>query len=158
MRKKPLPRRPIQNGFTDVRRSAEHGFTLVELMVVIAILALLAAIVAINVIPFGEKAKTQKAKTDIAAIQQALELYKLQLNTYPSTTDGLKALVSPPSDLSDPSSYQRGGYIKKLPDDPWGRPYLYSSPGQHGDFDVWTYGADGKEGGEGADADVGSWQ
>jgi general secretion pathway protein G len=140
------------------RRPVQNGFTLVELMVVIAILALLAAIVAINVIPFGEKAKSQKAKTDIASIEQALELYKLQLDTYPSTSDGLKSLVSPPAGLPDASRYQKGGYIKKLPDDPWGRPYLYAAPGEHGDFDVWTYGADGKEGGEGPDADVGSWQ
>ena len=137
---------------------SEQGFTLVELMVVIVILGLLAAIVAINVIPFGERAKAQKAKTDIAAIDSALELYKLQLDRYPSTAEGLQALVTPPSDLPDPSRYQNGGYIKKLPADPWGRPYHYESPGQHGEADVWTYGADGKEGGQGADADIGSWQ
>ena len=137
---------------------SEQGFTLVELMVVIVILGLLAAIVAINVIPFGERAKAQKAKTDIAAIDSALELYKLQLDRYPSTSEGLQALVTPPSDLADPSRYQKGGYIKKLPADPWGRPYHYESPGQHGEADVWSYGADGKEGGEGADADIGSWQ
>ena len=140
------------------KKQSEHGFTLVELMVVIVILGLLAAIVAINVIPFGERAKAQKAKTDIAAIDSALELYKLQLDRYPSTSEGLQALVTPPSDLADPSRYQKGGYIKKLPADPWGRPYHYESPGQHGEADVWSYGADGKEGGEGADADIGSWQ
>lgn len=142
-----------------VRRpdASEEGFTLVELMVVIVIIGLLAAIVAFNVIPMGDKARVQKAKSDISTIEQALELYKLDNLHYPSTTDGLTALVSPPSS-AEASSYQKGGYIKKLPNDPWGRPYLYASPGQHSDADVWTNGADGKPGGTGADADIGSWQ
>lgn len=139
------------------RRAAEQGFTLVELMVVIVILGLLATIVAINVIPSGEKAKVIKAKTDIATIEGALDNYKLQNDVYPTTSQGLEALVSAPAG-ADPAKYQRGGYIKKLPNDPWGRPYLYASPGQHGDADIWTLGADNKEGGEGADADIGSWQ
>lgn len=150
-------RRSAEHGFTALRRSAEHGFTLVELMVVIVILGLLATIVALNVIPSGEKAKVTKAKVDISTIEGALETYKLQNDVYPSTSQGLQALVSAPPG-ADPSKYQRGGYIKRLPNDPWGRPYLYASPGQHGDADIWTLGADNKEGGEGADADVGSWQ
>ena len=140
-----------------LRRSAERGFTLVELMVVIVILGLLATIVVINVMPAGEKGKITKAKVDISTIEGALETYKLQNDVYPSTSQGLQALVSPPVG-ADASKYQRGGYIKKLPNDPWGRPYLYASPGQHGEADVWTLGADGKEGGEGGDADIGSWQ
>lgn len=140
------------------RRRGEEGFTLVELMVVIVIVGLLATIVAFNVIPLGDQGKVTKAKADIATIDDALELYKLQNNNYPGTSDGLAALLSPPADLADPSRYQKGGYIKKLPKDPWGRAYLYAAPGQHGAFDVWTYGADGKEGGEGPDADIGSWQ
>ena len=142
---------------TDARRE-EEGFTLVELMVVIVIVGLLATIVVINVIPLGDQGRIPKAKSDISTIEGALELYKLQNNNYPGTTDGLGALLSPPADLADPSRYQKGGYIKKLPKDPWGRDYLYASPGQHGAFDVWSYGADGNEGGEGADADIGSWQ
>ena len=142
----------------DRRRDDEDGFTLVELMVVIVILGLLAAIVAINVIPFGDRARVTKAKADIDAITTGLESYRLAIGTYPSTSDGLQALVTQPAGLSDPSAYQKGGYIKKLPKDPWQHPYLYSSPGQHGPFDVWSLGADGKEGGEGADADIGSWQ
>ncbi|WCM29824.1 type II secretion system major pseudopilin GspG [Sphingomonas sp. QA11] len=126
-------------------------------MVVIVILGLLATIVAINVIPSGEKAKVIKAKTDISTIEGALDNYKLQNDVYPTTAQGLQALVTAP-DGADPAKYQRGGYIKRLPNDPWGRPYLYASPGQHGDADVWTLGADNKEGGEGADADIGSWQ
>ena len=139
------------------RSPDEEGFTLVELMVVIVIIGLLAAIVAFNVLPMGDKARIEKAKSDISTIEQALEMYKLQNMRYPSTSEGLQALVTPPSS-ADPSHYQAGGYIKKLPNDPWGRPYQYASPGQHSEADVWSYGADGKEGGEGTDADIGSWQ
>ena len=139
-------------------RSSEQGFTLIELMVVIVILGLLAAIVTYNVLPLGDKGKITKAKADIAQIEGGLELYKLQNMSFPNTSQGLNALVSAPAGLADPSRYQRGGYLKKLPDDPWGRPYLYASPGAHGEADVWTFGADGKEGGQGIDADIGSWQ
>ncbi len=138
-------------------RKDESGFTLVELMVVIVILGLLATIVAFNVIPLGDKGKITAAKADIAQIDSALDVYKLQNDAYPSTADGLQALVSPPAD-ADASKYQRGGYIRKLPLDPWGKPYLYAAPGQHGEVDVWTLGADHKEGGEGVNADIGSWQ
>jgi len=150
--------RARQNGFTPLRRSAENGFTLVELMVVIVILGLLATIVALNVLPSGDRARVEKAKADIAIIEDGLELYKLQNLNYPGTADGLTALITAPASLTDPSRYQKGGYIKKLPKDPWGRDYLYSSPGTHGQIDIWSYGADGREGGEGVDADIGSWQ
>jgi general secretion pathway protein G len=140
------------------RRRREAGFTLVELMVVVVIIGLLATIVALNVLPSGDTARIQKAKADIATIEQGLELYKLQNVNYPTTAQGLQALVSAPSGLADPSRYQAGGYLKKLPDDPWGRPYLYAAPGKNSASDVWTNGADGKEGGEGIDADIGSWQ
>jgi general secretion pathway protein G len=156
--KKIIEKRRREEGFTPMRRSAEHGFTLVELMVVIVILGLLATIVAINVIPQGERAKSEKAKADIATIESGLELYKLNMSIYPTTSEGLAALVTPPAGLANPSSYQKGGFIKKLPNDPWGRPYLYASPGTHGAADIWTLGADGKDGGEGVDADIGSWQ
>ena len=139
------------------RRRREEGFTLVELMVVIVIIGLLATIVALNVLPSGDKARVEKARADIATIENGLELYRLQMSTYPTTAQGLQALVAAPAG-ADAARYQRGGYVKKLPDDPWGRAYLYASPGRHGEADVWSYGADGKEGGEGIDADIGSWQ
>lgn len=148
----PLDRTPVR------KRRREDGFTLVELMVVIVIIGLLATIVAINVLPSGDTARIQKAKADIAVIEDSLELYRLQNLGYPTTTQGLAALQTAPAGLADPSRYQAGGYLKRLPDDPWGRPYLYASPGSHGAADVWTLGADGKDGGEGVDADIGSWQ
>ncbi|MBM6578365.1 type II secretion system major pseudopilin GspG [Microvirga sp. SRT01] len=141
----------------DKKPPKRNGFTLVELMVVIVIIGLLATIVALNVLPSGDTARIQKAKADIAQIEGGLELYRLQMSVFPTTAQGLNALVSAPSGV-DASRYQQGGYIKRLPDDPWGKPYLYASPGQHGEADVWTYGADGKEGGEGINADIGSWQ
>lgn len=139
------------------RRKDEQGFTLVELMVVIVILGILATIVAINVIPFGDRARTTRAQSDISTIETALQTYNLQNGQYPTTQQGLQALVAAPEG-ADPAKYQRGGYIKKLPVDPWNRPYLYASPGTHGETDIWTLGADNKEGGEGGNADVTSWQ
>jgi general secretion pathway protein G len=139
------------------KRRNEDGFTLIELMVVIVILAILTTIVAINVMPSGQKAKITAAKADISQLEGALNLYKLNYDSYPTTAQGLQALVTAPAGV-DASKYQKGGYIQKLPPDPWGRPYFYASPGQHGEADIWTLGADGKEGGEGADADIGSWQ
>lgn len=138
-------------------RRREGGFTLVELMVVIVIIGLLATIVVLNVLPSGDRARVEKARADIETIDQALELYKLHNFNYPTTTDGLNALLAPPASLTDPSRYQKGGYIKKLPKDPWGRDYLYAAPGQHGAYDIYTLGADGKQGGEGPDADIGNW-
>lgn len=139
------------------KRRKRNGFTLVELMVVIVIIGLLATIVALNVLPSGDTARIQKAKADIATIEQGLEMYRLQQGSYPTTSQGLQALVSAPAGV-DASRYQAGGYIKRLPEDPWNRAYLYASPGQHGAADVWTLGADGKDGGEGINADIGSWQ
>jgi general secretion pathway protein G len=127
-------------------------------MVVIVIIGLLATIVALNVLPSGDRARVEKAKADIATIEDALELFKLQNFNYPTTSQGLAALSTAPAGLTDPTRYQAGGYLKRLPNDPWGRPYLYASPGQHGAADIWTYGADGKEGGTEIDADITSWQ
>src|SRR3546814_3358837 len=126
------------------RRSAEHGFTLVELMVVIVIIGLLATIVAINVIPATDTARVEKAKADIATIEQALEQYRLDNLSYPAGTEGLQALMSPPPSLTQPQRYRRGGYIKKLPADPWGRAYLYSVPGRKGAFDISSLGEIGR--------------
>lgn len=126
-------------------RKNEDGFTLVELMVVLVILGLLATVVIINVLPAQDKALVTKAKADVALLDQGLEMYKLNNLTYPSASEGLQALVAK-------------GVIKKLPQDPWGRPYRYVMPGQHGPVDVYSLGADGAEGGEGDNADIGNWQ
>ncbi len=132
----------------------ESGFTLVELMVVIVIIGLLATIVAINVIPATDTARVEKAKADIATIEQALEQYRLDNLTYPSAADGLQALINPPATLAQPQRYRRGGYIKKLPNDPWGRAYSYTVPGKKGAFDIGSLGADGQPGGESENADI----
>jgi len=147
-------RRSAEHGFTPVRRSAEHGFTLVELMVVIVIIGLLATIVAINVIPATDTARIEKAKADISTIEQALEQYRLDNLTYPAGSDGLQALLSPPASLAQPQRYRRGGYIKKLPQDPWGRAYVYTVPGRKGAFDISSLGADGQPGGDQENADI----
>lgn len=126
-------------------REDEDGFTLVELMVVLVILGLLATVVIINVLPSQDRAMVQKAKTDVALLDQGLEMYKLNNLAYPSGAEGLQALVAK-------------GVIKKLPQDPWNRPYRYVNPGQHGPVDIYSLGADGTEGGDGDNADIGNWQ
>ncbi len=139
-----LQPRSAVNGFTSPTRSAVNGFTLVELMVVLVIIGLLATVVIINVLPAQDKALVTKAKADVSLLDQGLEMYKLNALTYPNGGEGLQALVAK-------------GVIKKLPTDPWGRPYQYAAPGQHGPADVWSMGADGAPGGEGENADIGNW-
>lgn len=135
------------------------GFTLVELMVVIVIIGLLATVVAINVLPSQDKAMVGKARADIAVLEQAIETYRLDNLTFPDDAQGLQALVSPPAGLARPERYRQGGYVRRLPEDPWGNPYQYRRNSAHGgQFDVWSMGADGREGGEGDDADLGNWQ
>ncbi len=143
---------------TQDRRRHEAGFTLVELMVVIVIIGLLATVVVINVLPAQDRAMTEKAKADIALIEQALDMYRLDNLSYPRAEQGLAALVQPPAGLAQPTRYRAGGYLKRLPDDPWGAPYQYAFPGRHGAVDVYSFGADGREGGEGNDADIGNWK
>ncbi len=144
-----------------VRKTAEArrkraGFTLVELMVVIVIIGLLATVVAINVLPSQDKAMVGKARADIAVLEQAIETYRLDNMTFP---DNLQALVAAPAGLARPERYRQGGYVRRLPEDPWGNPYQYRRPGADGrQFDVFSLGADGREGGEGNDADLGNWQ
>jgi general secretion pathway protein G len=127
-----------------------NGFTLVEMMVTLFILALLTTIVAINVLPNQDKAMVQKAKADIAVLGQAMETYRLDNLTYPDAGAGLQALVTPPST----TGARTEGYIKKLPNDPWNRPYQYSNPGRNGAFDIYSLGADGAPGGENDNADI----
>ena len=135
---------------TDKTRA--NGFTLVELMVVIFIIGLLTTIVVINVLPNQDRAMVQKAKADISVLSQAMETYRLDNLTYPLAGDGLQALVTPPASAS--GGTRTAGYIKKLPNDPWGRPYQYANPGRNGDFDVYSLGADGAPGGENDNADI----
>ena len=127
-----------------------NGFTLVEMMVTLFILALLTTVVAINVLPNQDKAMVQKAKADIAVLGQALETYRLDNLTYPDAGAGLQALVTPPAT----GGARTEGYIKKLPNDPWNRPYQYSNPGRTGAFDIYSLGADGAPGGENDNADI----
>jgi general secretion pathway protein G len=135
-----------------------RGFTLIEILVVVVILGILAAIVVPKVMEHPGEARQVRAKQDIQAIATALNMYKLDNFTYPSTEQGLDALVSKPSGAPDAPKWRKGGYLDKAPKDPWGRPYLYLHPGSHGDIDVFSYGADGKPGGDGEDADVGNWE
>lgn len=147
-----------QRDITQQRRR-RAGFTLVELMVVIVIIGLLATVVAINVLPSQGKAMSGKARADIAVLEQAIETYRLDNLTFPDDAQGLQALVSPPVGLARPERYRQGGYVRRLPEDPWGNPYQYRRNSAHGgQFDVWSMGADGREGGEGDDADLGNWQ
>lgn len=144
---------------TQTQRRRRAGFTLVELMVVIVIIGLLATVVAINVLPAQGKAMVGKARADISTLEQAIETYRLDNLTFPDNAQGLQALVAAPPGLSQPERYREGGYVRRLPKDPWGQDYQYRRPSTHGgQFDVFSWGADGKEGGEGEDADLGNWQ
>ena len=137
------------------KRKKRNGVTLVELMVVIFILGLLTTIVVINVLPSQDRAMVQKARADIATLGQALEMYRLDNLGYPTSSDGLQALIAPPASLWTTARYRQGGYIKKLPDDPWGRPYQYDNPGRQGPgYDLYSLGADGAPGGEDDNADI----
>ena len=143
------PSRPTPGG----RRAA--GFTLIEVMVVIVILGVLAALVVPRVMSRPDEARAVAARQDIASIMQALKLYRLDNQRYPSTEQGLQALVTRPS--SGPAAANWKSYLDRMPVDPWGRPYQYLNPGLKGEIDVFSLGADGQPGGEGSDADIGSW-
>ncbi|HYA31508.1 MAG TPA: type II secretion system major pseudopilin GspG [Thermodesulfovibrionales bacterium] len=135
------------------------GFTLLEIIVVVFILSLLAAIVAPKIIGRTDDARIAEAKVQIRNLETALKLFKMDNGFYPDTQQGLQSLVEKPAGGHVPENYREGGYLeqKKIPLDPWGNPYIYVSPGLHGDYDLLSYGADGKEGGEGKDADITSW-
>jgi general secretion pathway protein G len=133
------------------------GFTLIELMVVLVILGVLAAMIAPKIMDRPDEARIVAARQDIATIIQALKMYRLDNIRYPTTEQGLQALVSKPAIAPIPENWKSGGYLEKLPKDPWGNAYVYLNPGRHGDIDVISLGADGESGGEGKDADIGSW-
>ena len=134
-----------------------HGFTLLEVVVVVAILAILAAVVVPQFLDRPGEARQVRAKQDIAAVVTALNLYRLDNYRYPSTDQGLEALVNKPAGSPPADNWRSGGYLQRLPVDPWGQPYRYLNPGRHGDVDVYSLGADARAGGEGEDADVGNW-
>lgn len=140
------------------RTQGERGFSLVEILVVLVIMGLLISIVAPTVLNTADDARVQKAQADFKAIETALKIYRLDNYVYPTTEQGLEALVSESSLDPQPRNFKRGGYLGELPLDPWGRPYLYLSPGENGEVDIYSYGADGIPGGEGQNADVGNWR
>ena len=138
--------------------SSRSGFTLIEIMVVIIILGILVGLIVPRFMEKPEKARIVKAQMQIESISAALKEYKLDSGDYPTTEQGLEALVEKPSIGKIPRKYPEKGYLAKIPKDPWGNDYVYISPGEHGDFDLISYGADGEEGGEGKNADVQSWE
>lgn len=139
--------------------SNNKGFTLLEIIVVVFILSLLAAIVAPRIIGRTDDARIAEGKVQIKNFETALKLFKLDNGFYPATEQGLASLVEKPTVGQIPQKYREGGYLeqRRIPADPWGNPYIYISPGLYGDFDIISYGADGKEGGEGKDADIKNW-
>ena len=139
-----------------LRRAVQAGFTLIELMVVLVIIGVLAALIVPNVLERADDAKVTAARTDVSNVMQALKLYRLDNNRYPTTEQGLQALITKPA--SEPMPQNWKPYLEKLPNDPWGHPYQYLNPGVKGEVDVMSYGADGQPGGEGKNADIGSWQ
>jgi general secretion pathway protein G len=132
----------------------QQGFTLLEIMVVIVILGVLSAMIVPNLLGNKEKADQQKVVSDIIALENSLDMYKLDNSRYPTTDQGLEALISKPSGSPEPRNYREDGYLKRLPTDPWGNPYLLTSPGEKGNIDIFSVGPDGEEG---TDDDIGNW-
>ncbi|BAU56581.1 general secretion pathway protein G [Halorhodospira halochloris] len=137
-------------------RRSHSGFTLIEIMVVVVILGILAGIVVPRIMDRPDSARVEAAKQDIRSIESALNLYRLDNNHYPSTDQGLEALVEEPTGSPEPRNWQ--GYLDRVPTDPWGNEYQYLNPGEHGDIDIYSLGADGEPGGEGVDAEIGNWE
>lgn len=139
------------------KSNRQRGFTLIEIMVVVVILGILASVVVPRIMDRPDTARITKARLDIQALESALNQYRLDNFVYPSTEQGLEALIEKPSGDPEPTNWNKGGYLKSLPKDPWNRPYLYLSPGEKGEFDLYSLGADGQSGGEDAGADIGNW-
>lgn len=150
------PQSSKPSSFSSTRQRAVRGFTLIEIMVVLVIIGVLAALIAPNVLDRASDAKVTAARTDVNNLTQALKLYKLDNQRYPSTEQGLDALVRKPTVGNLPPNWKP--YLDKLPRDPWAQPYQYMNPGVRGEIDIFSFGADGKAGGEGHDAEIGSWQ
>ena len=147
---------PRGDTMTRRTRAAQSGFTLIEIIVVVVIIGLLAAVVTQTLSGRTDDARIAKARQDIQAMETALTLFKLDNFRYPTNEQGLRALVEKPAD-PEIRNWKEGGYVKRLSKDPWGRDYLYENPGTHGEFDIYTLGADGQAGGEKANADIGNW-
>jgi general secretion pathway protein G len=137
--------------------SRHSGFTLIEIMVVVVIMGVLAALLVPRLMGRTDDARILAAKQDIATLMQALKLYRLDNQRYPTTEQGLQALIARPTNGPQPANWKTGGYIDRLNKDPWGNPYQYASPGTRSEVDIFSYGADGQPGGTGNDADIGSW-
>ena len=146
----------VRPALSTARRSVQRGFTLIELMVVLVIIGVLAALIVPNVLDRADDARVTAARTDITNLGQALKLYRLDNQRYPTAEQGLRALIAKPTTNPNPGTWKP--YLEKLPNDPWGRPYQYLNPGIKGEIDIMSFGADGQSGGEGKDADIGSWQ
>jgi general secretion pathway protein G len=144
------------NSLNKHSRTLQRGFTLIELMVVLVIIGVLAALIVPNVLDRADDARVTAARTDVSNLMQALKMYRLDNQRYPTAEQGLSALVVKPASNPVPPNWR--SYLDKLPADPWNQPYQYINPGVHGEVDVLSFGADGKAGGDGRDADVGSWQ
>jgi len=138
-------------------RRRQRGVTMIELLVVLTILAMISALVIVNVLPERDRAAAKKARIDIGTIENALDQYRLDMFNYPTTEQGLAALVVAPAGDPHADQFRPGGYLRKIPVDPWGKPYQYRSPGEHGPIDVFSLGADGQPGGEGINADIVNW-
>lgn len=137
---------------------SEAGFTLIEIMVVIAIIGILATLIVPKIMGRPDEARAIAAKHDVGTIVQSLKLYRLDVGRYPTTEQGIKSLVEKPTSEPMPQNWKAGGYLDTMPKDPWGNAYQYSNPGTKAEIDVFSYGADGKPGGTGADAEIGNWQ
>ena len=138
-------------------KTRQRGFTLIEIMVVVVIIGILGALVVPKLLGRTGESRVAAARVDISTLMSALKLYKLDNQRYPTTEQGLNALVAKPDAAPVPPNWKPGGYLERLPKDPWGRPYQYLNPGLKGEVDVFSYGADGQSGGTGIDADIGSW-
>ncbi len=141
-----------------ISNKKQSGFTLIEIMIVVVILGILASIVVPNIMGSPDEARIVKVKQDLRVLEGALNLYKLDNFNYPSTDQGLEALVKKPLGQPEAKNWKKGGYIKKLPKDPWGNDYLYISPGSQGEFDLFSYGSDGRKGGSDTAADIANWE